>query len=314
MRCLFIFFTLSFPLVTQQLRAQGADTLVSIDSAHRVSLMAYRQKNGTLLLYPKPHAFTFLKYIPRTLAGAVRESTGKKSLKAWGLVAGTTGLLFWNDQRLVDGVQHASKGTDLNGGRVYKGTIGFSLGSTDINLYDLPGNFNTAIYSIGEGIPPFLIAAGLLTHGLIRKDNRALSTASQLVQGLIAVGITTQLLKRVGGREVPFQATQDRGVWRPFPSFSEFGKNKTRYDAFPSGHMATMMTTVTLLADNYPDKRWIRPLGYSLMTIVGASMLNNGVHWASDYPLAIGIGYVTAKVTVNMNRWINPPPQKKMPQ
>jgi hypothetical protein len=26
-------------------------------------------------------------------------------------------------------------------------------------------------------------------------------------------------------------------------------------------------------------------------------MMNNGVHWASDYPLAIGVGYLMGKVT-----------------
>ena len=78
----------------------------------------------------------------------------------------------------------------------------------------------------------------------------------------------------------------------------------SKYDAFPSGHMGTMMTTTVILADNYPEKRWIGPVGYSVMEIVGLSRINNGVHWASDYPLAIGMGYVFGKVTVKMNRWI----------
>jgi hypothetical protein len=28
------------------------------------------------------------------------------------------------------------------------------------------------------------------------------------------------------------------------------------------------------------------------------------VHWVSDYPLALGIGYVTGKATVKLNRWV----------
>ncbi len=62
------------------------------------------------------------------------------------------------------------------------------------------------------------------------------------------------------------------------------------------------MATVTVLADNYPEKKLIRPIGYTVMGLVGLAMINNGVHWASDYPLAIGIGYVTGKVTVRINR------------
>ncbi len=74
------------------------------------------------------------------------------------------------------------------------------------------------------------------------------------------------------------------------------------YDAFPSGHIATMMSVVTILADNYPEKRYIRPVGYSLMGLVGFAMLNNQVHWASDYPLAIALGYVCAKQVEKRNR------------
>jgi hypothetical protein len=62
------------------------------------------------------------------------------------------------------------------------------------------------------------------------------------------------------------------------------------------------MATVTIIADNYPEKRYIRPLGYSLMALLGYSMINNGVHWLSDYPLGIALGYGFAKVITNRNR------------
>ena len=65
-----------------------------------------------------------------------------------------------------------------------------------------------------------------------------------------------------------------------------------------------MATSSTALAMNYPEKRWIRPAGYGLISLVGFAMINNGVHWAGDYPLALGIGYITAKATVHLNRWI----------
>jgi membrane-associated phospholipid phosphatase len=118
-------------------------------------------------------------------------------------------------------------------------------------------------------------------------------------------------MKRIAGREVPFASTKDGGEWRPFPSFPEFNTNKTRYDAFPSGHIATMMATVVVLGDNYPEKRWIYPVGYGIIGLVSLSMLNNGVHWASDYPLGLAIGYVFGKVTVRMNRIIRQTERKK---
>ena len=38
------------------------------------------------------------------------------------------------------------------------------------------------------------------------------------------------------------------------------------------------------------------------MTLLGFAMLNNGVHWAGDYPLGIAMGYVFAKVAVDHGR------------
>ena len=59
-----------------------------------------------------------------------------------------------------------------------------------------------------------------------------------------------------------------------------------------------------ILAENYPKKKWIKPVGYSVMSVVGISMINNGVHWASDYPLGIAVGYIFGKMTVKMNRLV----------
>ncbi len=33
-------------------------------------------------------------------------------------------------------------------------------------------------------------------------------------------------------------------------------------------------------------------------------MLNNKVHWASDYPLAIGMGYLCARQVIKRNRQV----------
>ena len=97
-------------------------------------------------------------------------------------------------------------------------------------------------------------------------------------------------------------ATSDRGEWHLFPSFSRYQSFVPNYDAFPTGHLATAMATVTVVADNYPEKHFIRPVGYGLMGLLGYAMLNNGVHYASDYPLGIAIGYAFAKIAVRNGR------------
>jgi hypothetical protein len=70
--------------------------------------------------------------------------------------------------------------------------------------------------------------------------------------------------------------------------------------------MATAMVTVTVLAEDFPEYRLIRPIGYGLMGLLGFQMMNNDVHWASDYPLAIAIGYGLGKAAVARGRTVLP--------
>jgi hypothetical protein len=62
-----------------------------------------------------------------------------------------------------------------------------------------------------------------------------------------------------------------------------------------------MMATVTTLYLNYPDKKWIKPLGYTIMGLSSLVMINTDVHWTSDYPLALALGYVSARITHKKN-------------
>jgi hypothetical protein len=116
------------------------------------------------------------------------------------------------------------------------------------------------------------------------------------------VGIYIQLLKHITGREDPTNITVSGGKWRFFPSLHKYYSCVPSYDAFPSGHLATAMMTVTVLSMNYPEYTFIKPIGYSLMAICGYQMLNIGVHWMSDYPLAIAMGYAVGRTIVNKGR------------
>lgn len=283
-------------------RSQGTDTLLVINHKERPAQLY--QLDSHHFIYPKPKQFGFITAIPKTYAGVLNESFQRKSLKAWAIIAGSTAVLWAADQMITSEAQQFSGYINLDNSRKYIDVIRFKVGDTNVNVYQAPDNLNTAIYSLGEGMPAVLISAGLWVNGLIKNDYRSTSTASQIMQGIMAVGIATQVLKRCTGRESPFVATQPRGKWQPFPNPKTYQQHVPQYDAFPSGHMATMMTTTIILSENYPEKKWIKPVGYSIMSVVGLAMINNGVHWASDYPLAIGMGYVFGKVTVKMNRWI----------
>jgi hypothetical protein len=286
--------------------AQRYDTLVYRDSVRFTRMQVYPVE-GTTYIYPRPK-FAFITKIPATFAGAARISFKKESLKNWAVIAGSTAVLLLLDDDIAKKVQQASRYIGLDNTRIYRDGLALRIGSTELDIYEPPGNLNTAIYSIGEGVPPLLLSAGMWGYGLIKKDNRAISTASQIVQATTAAGFMTQFFKRTTGRESPFRATKPGGAWRPFPRPSVYQKNVPMYDAFPSGHMGTMVATYVVLTENYPEKRWIRPVGISLMSLVGLAMINNDVHWASDYPLAVGMGYAFGKATVKLNRFVKGEP------
>ena len=53
------------------------------------------------------------------------------------------------------------------------------------------------------------------------------------------------------------------------------------------------MTTTTIFVKNFPRYRTaIKVVGYTLTSILAFGMMNLGVHWFGDYPLALGIGYM----------------------
>lgn len=262
-----------------------------------------------MLIYPKPKIYSFIQYQPRTFRDVAVATFSRKSLPALGIIAVSTTALIIKDQQIQNNVQKFCSTIGVSGVGKYK-IINLNTGSSRFRVYRVPLDVNSALYSLGEGVPSMLIVSGLLMHGIIKNDYRSLSTAHQLLQALVAVGITTETIKHITGRESPFLATQSGGAWRPFTSFSKYQSNVPAYDAYPSGHIATVMTTVTVLAENYPEKRWIKPVGYSLVGLVGLAMINTEAHWAGDYPLGIGIGYIFGKMTAKMNRIIKGQPWK----
>jgi hypothetical protein len=143
----------------------------------------------------------------------------------------------------------------------------------------------------GDGKSQFGLGAAFAAYGFIAGDNKALRTGSQVVQAVLASGFVVQILKHITGRESPFVSTANGGVWRFFPNQITYHKKVPHYDAFPSGHLTTSIATVIVIAENYPSQKWIKPLGYLISTGIAVGMVNTGIHWYSDYPLAIILGY-----------------------
>ncbi len=255
--------------------------------------------------YERPRPFRWLLHIGRDLKqfpgyAFKKENTGTfvgLTLSSVALWAADPYILDWS-QDVGKQLGLSPKSTQQNLFR-----IPFRIGSANLPLeFNAPDNLNSVFYFLGDGYTHASVAVGFLAYGLIKRDNRAAQTASQLGTAILSTGVIVQALKRSTGRQSPYVATSDRGEWHLLPSYSRYQSFVPNYDAFPTGHLATAMATVTVIADNYPEKHFIRPVGYGLMGLLGYSMLNNGVHWASDYPLGIAIGYAFAKVAVYNGR------------
>jgi hypothetical protein len=165
-----------------------------------------------------------------------------------------------------------------------------------------PTTLGSGLYFLGDGMTSVFIASGFAIRGSLADDMRAHRTASEVIESLLAAGTVTQVLKHVAGRQTPSEATVPRGRWRPFAKLSDYSQNVPAYDAFPSGHLASTMGTITVLALNYPEHRYIWPVGAAAMGVLSFTMVNNGVHWASDYPLALAIGGVVGRAVVQRGR------------
>jgi hypothetical protein len=270
----------------------GPDTLGQ--ASRNAEIYTFKDKTH---VYTKPALLDFVKNFPGDLIIFTKTAFQKKNLLTVGALVGLSGILVAFDQSITDNTQYFGRQIGLTGNNRMK--TAFSVLGQPI---EVPHDMDTGMYFIGDGWSHTLIAVSFLGYGLIAGNNRALQTASQLAEGMLTTGFTTQLLKHITGRESPFVATTAGGQWRPFPDQIEYHKHVPEYDAFPSGHLATAMMTVTVIAENYPEKKFIRPLGYTLMTILAFEMVNNGVHWFSDYPIALAIGYSLGKIAVSRGR------------
>ncbi len=264
--------------------------------------MHYNIGNGKTLVYPKPKSFSFITNLPKDAVNIGAAIGKKESIKPLAIIALTTAALVYTDQNIIDEFGKFAQNAGISGDEKNINPITFKLGGKEVALIRLPANINTAFYQLGQGFPSLAIGAGLFIYGKTHNDYRSLSTAGQLAESFFLMGFGTQLVKRITGRQSPSEATIPGGVWHWFPSFKQFQDNTPQYDAFPSGHVATLMSSITIFAENYPEKKWIKPVGYSLTGLVCLSMINNKVHWASDYPLAIGMGLLCAKQVVKRSR------------
>lgn len=237
--------------------------------------------------------------IPTTSMEALDASFSKKALPWWGGIITSTLILLNNDEVILENWQREGRAAGI--GNTDKTKAVLSAG--DIDLLRLPTDTGSWMYFLGDGWMHFGISAGFLINGQLNDNVRAYNTGLRIAHGMATSTIFSQILKRGFGRQSPYVKTEPFGKWSPFPSIPEYQKHTANYDAMPSGHVMTATLTFTIINEAYPEySNYVVPLAVVWVSALGFEMVNNGVHWASDYPLGIAMGYVFGKASANMGK------------
>ncbi len=237
--------------------------------------------------------------IPSTSIAFLSGAFSKQALPAWALIASTTAITYHYDADLLDGTQRTGRRWGLSNEDHTKTVL--RVGSYDV--LRLPTDMSSTLYFLGDGWLDAAVAAGFFATGYFGNYTRPYNTSLQLAHGMIVSGLFAQIIKRSTGRESPSDRSEPRGKWRLFPNTNDYNSNTAKYDAMPSGHIMTSTLVFTIIRSNYPEyDSYLFPLEIAWLGALGFAMVNNGVHWASDYPLGIAIGYAVGKLASQMGR------------
>ena len=254
----------------------------------------YKVENGKNYLYGKPRLFDFVTYLPKDFVGTIKDCGKKENIIALsGAAIATVVLLSYDQQALYESRKLGEK-------------IGLKESVTDSKIGDIsvmvPSDITTSIYLTGSKMTPLVLGVGFAAYGLINNDYRSMHTASGLVESLIVTGVFSQTFKRISGRQEPHKALETGnkgGKWSPFPGLDAYEDDPTSYSSFSSGHIMTATAALYVITENYPEYKWIKPLGFTVIALLGFQMAQSNLHWYSDYPLSLVMGYIIGKNIAN---------------
>jgi membrane-associated phospholipid phosphatase len=198
-------------------------------------------------------------------------------------IAGVTGItvgLLFLDARLDKAVKN-----ELSKSKTFDAVTDFI---TDFGA-------ENSLYSVA-------VFAGL---SVLTKSNKGVQTSLYAFEAMLNSGMWIRVGKLLAGRERPEASYEyskhPSGIWKG-PINQIINKEKrsvASYDAFPSGHTATIFSVATVFAKQYSDIPIVPVISYTFATIVGISRMYEHAHWASDVFLGAVIGYLCGEATLN---------------
>jgi hypothetical protein len=142
-----------------------------------------------------------------------------------------------------------------------------------------PGAHNTS-----DAVPAALALGGTWLAARVSGDADGRREAGTMFEAAVFSSLSTDVLKKIAGRERP-SVTGDRS------GFREGG------NSFPSGHATAAFAIGTVLAESGNDRqRWLRRiLGYGVGVITAYERMDHDQHWLSDTVAGAGVGIATAR-------------------
>lgn len=155
-------------------------------------------------------------------------------------------------------------------------------------------NVSPIITQIGDGKFSIALFGSMGLYYFASKNKKIGDAALLGIESFLLSGITVQILKHTFGRERPSHKTLARGKWSG-PFILSKKKSIANFDAFPSGHTATVFAAASSLSYVYSDG--IMPyVFYSIATLVAVSRVIEDTHWFSDCFVGGLIGYLSTQL------------------
>lgn len=191
--------------------------------------------------------------------------------------------------------------------------ITYGLFETDDEVYEtlrgirlrspVLSTVSPVVSEMGLGTFSIALFGGFYAYHFVTGDERSLRAADLGMETFLFSGIATQILKNSFGRERPSMRTREGGRWSGPLSYFEHRDNGSKsiasYDAFPSGHTATIFAAAATIADTYHEK-WVPYAAYTTATLVGISRVMESAHWPSDVFVGAIIGIASTKIVENL--------------
>lgn len=156
---------------------------------------------------------------------------------------------------------------------------------------------------VGGTFWTLIVAVGLIVLGWLTRRRMLRLAGRAATQAVLVAFVITHVLKALTGRRGPLDpAYPDRASFPKSESAMDFAFdfwNRSVGDGrffWPSGHTMSSMVLVTALCTCFPEKRWIAWVGYPLVALMAAGMVDGDFHWTSDVIAGLLLGWATGSV------------------